>query len=194
MWPGDCGKMGAMGATTSLMTFEEFERLPEEPNRLELIDGELIRMPPPTVRHGKISQFLNRLLEDIVQELHANRLALDLGRVFKEMGYLIGSNWATPDVSITHAGQPEGEYLEGAPALAVEVISKSNTAEMMQRKVQLYLENGSREVWIFYPRTERVAVHSGKTSSEFSGTLTSDLLPGVSINLTDVFGAQRPGQ
>jgi len=37
--------MNAMGTTTNLMTFEQFERLPDEPHKLELIDGELIRMP-----------------------------------------------------------------------------------------------------------------------------------------------------
>jgi Uma2 family endonuclease len=36
-----------MGGTTPLMTFDEFERLPDEPGKLELIDGELVRMPPP---------------------------------------------------------------------------------------------------------------------------------------------------
>lgn len=61
------------------MTFEEFERLPDEPNKLELIDGELFRMPPAKARHGKISQVLNRLLEDIVKELHDKGLAHDLG-------------------------------------------------------------------------------------------------------------------
>ena len=110
--------MSAMGATTTLMTFEEFERLPDEPGKLELIDGELIRMPPAKARHGKISQVLNRLLEDMLRELHAKGPANDLGVVFKEMGFLIGSNWVTPDVSITHAGQLENDYFEGAPALA----------------------------------------------------------------------------
>ena len=174
-----------------MMTFEEFERLPDEPNKLELIDGELIRMPPAYAGHGKISQALNALLERILRKLHRRGFANDLGVVFKEMGYLIGSNWVTPDVSITHAGQPEGNYFEGAPALAVEVISKSNTAEMMQRKVELYLENGGREVWVFYPRTESVSVRRGKSSIEVEGMLTSKLLPGVSIDISKVFAAQK---
>jgi Uma2 family endonuclease len=138
---------------------------------------------------------LYHILEDTVRMLTDKGLIGDLGEVFSEMGYLIGSNWVTPDVSITHAGQPEADYLEGAPALAIEIISKSNTAEMMQRKVKLYLENGAKEVWAFYPRTESVSVHRGKTSVVVEGTLTSELLPGVSIDRSEVFGAQKgPGR
>jgi len=183
--------MSAMGTTTTSMTFEEFERLPDEPNKLELIDGELVRMPPAITKHMRIVMHLYDTLQDTVRLLGGNGLARDLGEVFSETGYLIGSNWVTPDVSITHAGQQEGQYLEGAPALAVEVISKANTAEMMQRKVKLYLENGSREVWVFYPRTETAVVHRGKTSVEVEGKLTSELLPGISIDLSEVFGAQN---
>jgi Uma2 family endonuclease len=34
-------------STTTLMTFAEFEKLPQLPGKQELIDGELILMPPP---------------------------------------------------------------------------------------------------------------------------------------------------
>ena len=156
--------MSAIGATTTLMTFEQFEHLPDEPNKLELIDGELIRMPPAFTKHMRIVKCLHRMLEDALRILSGKGLARDPGEVFSETGYLIGSNWVTPDVSITNAGQREGKYLEGAPALAVEVISKANTAEMMQRKVKLYLQNGSREVWVLYPRSESASVYRGKTS------------------------------
>jgi len=183
-----------MGVITTSMTFEEFERLPDEPNKLELIDGEVIRMPPANFRHGNISQTLNRRLEDIVRELQSRGLGGELGVVYKEMGYLIGSNWVIPDVSITRAAQPVGEYLEGAPILAVEVISKSNTAEMIERKIELYLENGAKEVWEFFPRTESVTVHRGKTAIRFEGTLTSDLLPGITIDLSEIFAAQKGPQ
>ena len=39
-----------MGTPTRLMSFAEFEQLPDEPNKLELMDGELIRLS----RNGSI--------------------------------------------------------------------------------------------------------------------------------------------
>jgi Uma2 family endonuclease len=179
--------INAMGTTTHLMTFEEFERLPDEPHKLELMDGELIRMPPAITRHMRITLRLYKTLDSALGMLHSQGLARDLGEVFHETGYLLGSNWVIPDISITHARQTENKYLEGAPALAIEVISKANTAEMMQRKIQLYMQNGAREAWLFYPRAQSVTVYRGRTATEVEGTLTSELLPGVSIDLSEIY-------
>jgi hypothetical protein len=60
---------------------------------------------------------------------------------------------------------------------------------MMQRKVRIYIENGAREVWLRYRRAATAAVYRGKTSVEIEGALTTELLPGVSINLPEVFSA-----
>jgi Uma2 family endonuclease len=179
--------MNAMGTTTNLMTFEQFERLPDEPHKLELIDGELIRMPPAITKQMRITLRLFKILDAALGMLQGKGQARDLGEVFVETGYLIGANWVIPDVSITHARQTENKYLEGAPALAVEVISKANTAEMMQRKIQLYMQNGAREAWLFYPRAQSVTVYRGRTATEVEGTLTSELLPGVSIDLSEIY-------
>ena len=57
--------MTGMGATnTGLMTFEEFERLPdhEESLKLELLDGELIRMPPPGRMHMEVAHYFLHVL------------------------------------------------------------------------------------------------------------------------------------
>ena len=182
----------AMGnTTTGLMTFEEFERLPdhEESFKLELLDGELMQMPPAITVHMRIvKQFFLILMRGVELLQNAGR-AGDLGEVFPETGYRFGRNWLVPDVSITHAGQAEGKYLEGAPALAVEVISDSNTAKQMHKKVVAYIENGAREVWVAYPDTRSVIVHRGKNATEVSGVLTTDLLPGFSIDLAEVFGS-----
>lgn len=63
----------------------------------------------------------------------------ELGRAHHEMGYQLGSDgWLRPDVSITHAGQQAGRYYEGAPAIAIEIVSASNTAEEMESKIRLY--------------------------------------------------------
>jgi Uma2 family endonuclease len=78
------------------------------------------------------------------------------------MGYKIGKkpdSWLIPDVSITHRDQPSGDYYEGAPLIAVEVISELNTANQVDRKIEKYLASGSLEVWVVYPETRRVLTH-----------------------------------
>jgi Uma2 family endonuclease len=180
-----------MGVSTSLLTFEEFEQMPEpdEPVKEELLDGEFIQMPPPFFDHVVIAHWLHELLKPT---LSGPDRPTGLGRVYIETGYKIGSNSGlTPDVSVTHARQPRDKYLEGAPALAVEIVSESNTAERMDRKVKKYLSNGGIEVWVVYPKTQCVWVFRQGRAEEFLGELTSELFPGLTIDLNSLF-TSRP--
>jgi len=143
----------------------------------------------------RITLRLYDFLKEALRALHSSGRCRDLGEVLCETGYRIRrKNWLVPDVSITHSGQAVHKYLEGAPALAIEVISEANTARTMHRKVREYLANGSREAWVFYPETKSVSVFRGKTAVEIEGVLTSDLLPGVSIDLTAVPAPEPPSQ
>jgi hypothetical protein len=62
-----------------------------------------------------------------------------LGAVHYEAGFdkLAGPAYLQPDVSITHAGQAHGKDLNDAWAIAIEVISESNTTREMA-KLTLY--------------------------------------------------------
>lgn len=173
--------MDAMAATT-LLSFEEFEQLPSEPGKMEFLDGELIRLPPAKFRHAKITHRLYELLKALVEN------SALLGEAYMEMGYKMGQkSWLQPDVSIAHLNQPSNDYLEGAPLLAIEVISESNTAEQMDRKVKTYLSNGGKEVWVVYPKTQCVWVFRAGHADEFRGSLRSDVVPGLLIDLDHLF-------
>jgi Uma2 family endonuclease len=163
--------------TTRLLTFGEFERLPDEPGKQELLDGELFRSRPAKLKPMNVVHRLYRLL--------SQPAASD---VYIETGYKIGRNaWLQPDVSIPHPDQPSGDYFEQAPWLAIEVISDSNPAEFMDRKVKKYLANGSVEVWLVYPRTFCVWVYRPGHAQEFRGSLQSEIIPTLKIDLDQLF-------
>jgi Uma2 family endonuclease len=176
-----------MSATTGLLTFAEFERMPEpdEPVKEELLDGELIQMPPPVLDHMETAQWLFLML---VQMLERPNHSAHLGGAYIETGYKMGSKtWLVPDVSITHANQGRGDYWEGAPALAVEIVSESNRADDMDRKVKKYLSNGGIEVWVVYPKTQCVWVFRQGRAEEFCGVLRSEIIPELIIQLDQLF-------
>jgi Uma2 family endonuclease len=180
-----------MSATTTLMTFEEFERLPDGPGKDELLNGEHIHLPPPFLDHMLVVHRLYEMLKAVIQQAGASP---GLGDVFIEMGYRTGtSTWLRPDVSIAHDRQAHGNYFEGAPALAVEVISKSNTATEINQKVTEYLRNGSIEVWLFYSKTRSVWVFRAGRAQEFRNVLESDLIPGMKLDLERIFDANPVG-
>jgi Uma2 family endonuclease len=168
-----------MGATTkTLLTWEEFEQLPDRVGKDELIDGELIELPPPKLNHSDSSKAIYDALNSAVARTHGRGKALELGKVYQEAGYRLSHrHWVQPDVSITHPGQPETDYLEGAPAIAVEVVS---------RKTKLYLQHGVHEVWHCYRNPRKIEVHTPNGVRVFTEeeSITTPLLPGFSLSVS----------
>ena len=133
-------------AATGLLTFAEFERLPEPAGFCyELHHGELVEMSGPVHEHYAIQRRLRRLLE----------VAAGLsGEVDIEMGFrpLPEHEYRRADVAFVSAARwqsiPPRGNLAGAPELVIEVLSPSNRASEMLDKEQLCLENGSLEFWV----------------------------------------------
>jgi Uma2 family endonuclease len=136
--------------TQNLLSEEEFLALPEFMGKQELLDGELVELPPAKLFHGKLAALMFELLRTVVGP----------SRVFIEVGYRLGPRrWLIPDVSVTWPDQQiEDDWPQGSPMLAVEIASRGNTAEQMEKKRLLYLECGAAEVWEIYPKTRTMLV------------------------------------
>lgn len=151
----------AMSVVTKL-TDEEFLALPDEPGKQELLDGELITLPPPAVDHNDIGMRLFELLRTVFPSSRVRHLD----------GYKLRSGrWLTPDISVIWPDQPRGKWFEGSPMLAIEVASPANTDEEIDRKVQAYLEDGAAEVGIVRPATSSMTVfkHGDPASVRYTG-------------------------
>jgi Uma2 family endonuclease len=175
-------------ATRTLFTFEQFEQLQDDGHKHELLEGEHIVLPPPKFGHSRIQHNLLDVLRPYVRQRR-------LGDVMLEVGFRLSPKTCLqPDVSFVRTSQIEnvapGAYLEGAPALAIEVASESNTAAQLDLKMELYFAHGAEEVWVVYPQTRRVRAHFPDGHSETLATgLQSALFPGWSAPLSGIFTA-----
>jgi len=176
---------------TKTLTLEEFMALPDDGMRHELSEGKLVTMPPPPFLHALVVCNINRILMKYVDEKR-------IGGVFVDAGYLLSRapdrTVRQPDISYLIKDRlpsaMKSVYCEGAPELAVEVVSPTDSAAELNRKVQQYLEAGSKEVWVAYPDTRSVHVHrpGGNTyRAAETDTLTSDLFPGWSVRVAEFF-------
>jgi len=172
------------------MTFAEFERLEEGADQIELLKGELIRMPPPQHTHMEICERLFERLKSAVERLRQTSPGLKLGKVHVQMGYYFPEepgSWLRPDVSLTHQAQPIDRYYIGAPLIAFEVVSESDRAPQLDAKVSQYLANGSAEVWLIYPEQRHAWAYDGSASARReTHSIHTDLLPGIDIPFNDV--------
>jgi Uma2 family endonuclease len=179
-----------MATTTNLLSWEAFEQLPDDGMHHELIEGELITLPPPKSGHSNVAM-------QILQALFAIQERAGC-RAFAEAGYKLSDDpptWIQPDVSLirkerVQATDPEGYFL-GAPELAVEVVSPSESAADVDRKVDLMLAHGSKAVWVAFPRTRKVQVYLADGTSYsrgISGKLSlPELAPGWELPVATLF-------
>src|SRR5207244_10932747 len=99
-----------------------------------------------------------------------------------------------PDVAvILYANRPRetigAGYLEGAPDLAVEVVSPNDTADEVAEKVADWLSAGTSAVWVVY-RGPRIEVHRADGRVQRLGAEHevdgADVLPGFSMRVRDL--------
>lgn len=161
---------GKQMGTITKISFEEFQKLQDaadETVRYELDEGELIVTPSPTAWHDRISYRLRRALSDFLE-------AHDLGVVTGEIDFRLSPNTVRrPDLAFVSNDQLDTFDLhrvpiKGAPALAVEVVSPSNLAQDMAKKVRQYLTAGSQSVWVVYPSLSLIEIHDRDGSRKVS--------------------------
>jgi Uma2 family endonuclease len=175
-----------------LMTAEELLQLPDDDYRYELVRGVLKRMPPPDFEHGREAAIVSSRLRVFADD-HG------LGEVVADSGFRVEHAPDTvrgPDVAFVAAARvppPEqrSSYFPGAPDLAVEIVSPSNRAAEIRRKVQEYFAGGARLVWVVDRRPRTVSVHrsDGSVTVLAEGDTLSgeDVLPGFTLRVSVIF-------
>jgi Uma2 family endonuclease len=178
---------------TALVTSEQYLALPDEfdqnGNRIkdELIGGEIVRMPPASLLHDRVKSLITRILGRYLDATPQASLELLI-----EAGAEVGKyDTFVPDLGIVRIGSLSGEarILRGAPDLAVEVVSPSDRPATLKKKINSYLKGGSQSVWVIYPKTRSVIIHSADTVVELEGNqrVQDPLLPGFSLPVSEFF-------
>jgi Uma2 family endonuclease len=174
-----------MSAKT-LISVEEFDNLTEEEFRYELDEGELITLTRPGVVHGRIER---RLLVAIQKYLDTH----PIGEVFgADVLYVLGpSTKRAPDVSVVLRAIIPDQEIQGAPEIAAEILSPSNTRRAMQRKLGQFFATGCKLAWIIDPTVRTVEVWESAAGPsgllKESDALETPLLPGFTCPIATLF-------
>lgn len=183
-----------MGTPRALwFTYEDYLLLPEG-DRRELIEGDFHVTPAPSPKHQRVCLELAFRLRDHVES------AKRLGKIYVSPidVVLTPSNVVQPDV--VFVARPRlhivtERAIEGAPDLAIEVLSPSTAARDQHLKKNLYARAGVKELWLVEPRARSIEVLTrGKARFTRHGrfgpadALTSPLLRGFVLEpVRDVF-------
>ena len=179
-------------SSKTLLTADELEQMPDDDSvQIELDEGELIRMPPARMDHGECGIEIAYLLTDYVKK-H------DLGKVYgAEIGFKLSDDTVrAPDVAFVRkerlAAVHRKGFGQGAPDLAVEIFSPSDSVRQLMRKVKQYFAAGCHTVWIVYPERREIQVLEAAGADRLlgpgDGLEAPELLPGFSASLQSIFG------
>ena len=183
-----------MTTTGQKVTAEELLRMPDDGFRYELVRGELRKMAPAGSEHGYLAV---RVTGPLWLHVETHKL----GRVYAaETGFQLASDPDTvraPDAAfvsqqrIEEVGPVRG-YWPGAPDLAIEVISPSDTYTEVEDKVFTWIDAGTRMVVVLNPRRRTVTVYRSRTDltvlTEEDTLDGQDVVPGWTLPIADLFG------
>ena len=175
-----------------LYTVEEFAALPADGPLRELIQGRIVDVPPAGTDHSILAALIATLLNNAA-------LTRQLGIVTGEQGgYRLSENTVrAPDVAFMSWGRlrREGAYAVGGPDLVVEVVSPGDSAGDLQIKITEYFAAGTRVLWVVYPDTRQIVVHTPEAARTLNQADTldgGDVLPGFSTPVSAIFAALEP--
>jgi len=179
-------------ATKELMTVDEFIQMSTAGNETyELVDGEPILLPSPTPLHANVRGRIEQLVRNYFDRN-------PIGGAISETDCRIGEDTIRkPDLSIfldDHWRQLDLKTVPVpfAPDIAVEVLSPSEHAMDVNRRVHDYLAAGSNEVWLLDPENGELLVRRKSGIRLFQGgdPIDSPLLPGFFVPVSTLLAAR----
>jgi len=184
-----------MDVDTDILTAEDLFRMPDDGFRYELLHGRIRKFSPSGFEHGKIAAAVTRSLAEYVSD---NKLGAVCAA---ETGFKLAmrpDHVRAPDVAfirrdrVEQAGTVVG-FWPGAPDLAVEVVSPSDSYTEVEDKVFDWLEAGTSMVIVINPRKRTATVYRSLTQiTAFSEAQTldgADVIPGWSLRVGDLFAS-----
>ena len=179
--------------TLRYMTIEEYASLPEleDGYTCELVRGVVVREPDPAWSHRLLQFKLGKRLDAWIEQAGQGEVGLEGDCILSENPDTV----RIPDVAVLlrrrSTDNEPGGWVRGAPDIAIEVLSPSNTPRQMRERMDDYFGAGTLRVWIVDPTAHTVVIHRpDETSMPFKdGDHLEDpeILPGFALDVAELF-------
>jgi len=181
-----------MAISAKLVTYEEWLTMPEVSDAIEeVVNGEIVTMPPPKARHSDVVDALAAILN---RQLDPSRIRVRVstfGLVIRENPLVM----RIPDLAVFRKDKvvERDGYFRSAPELIVEVLSPANTRREREQKLRDYETFGAPEVWVLSPEArtfEVLLLDAGKLKSVSilrEGQLRPSQFPEAVVDIVSVW-------
>jgi Uma2 family endonuclease len=145
-----------MATSSKTLTYEEWLILPEVEGVEEVVNGEIVKMPPHKLPHACAVEILADLLRAKLDDRTVQVIVATFGLVICKEPVTV----RVPDMAVfirSNVLERDG-YIHSPPELVVEVLSPANTRSERAAKLQDYESLGVPEVWVVSPEAQTVEV------------------------------------
>ena len=175
-------------------TYDDYRATPAD-KRYELLDGDLIMVAAPNLKHQTVQLELATHLRQFIRDRALGKLFIAPCDVV-----LSDTDVVQPDLLFISRGREHllsgGENVRGAPDLVVEILSPATADRDRGHKRELYGRHGVLEYWLVDPMAETVSIHHQRAGALAAThtfgreeTLRSPLLAGLELRLDDIFSS-----
>lgn len=176
----------------ALMTADEFLRLHVHDSGVELVDGQLVRLPMPGLEHGEVCGNATAILHGFVKPNRLGRLATNDTFVRISPDKVRGADVLFISYATLPATMPTPKGAVTPPLeLVVEVRSPTDSLNEMMAKALEYTAAGVQVVLLLDPEVPFAAVfRANQLPQRFEPTDTltlPDVLPGFSVQVAEFF-------
>jgi Uma2 family endonuclease len=175
-------------------TYADWLRMPDDGRFHEVVEGELVVTPPPSIAHQEISQEIQVRLYEFLRRTGAGKvLPAPTGVRLSDDTVL------EPDLVVVlaaHYDRIGEQVIDGPPDLVVEVLSRGSAHRDVGVKRRAYEKYGVPEHWIVDPvgqKIEALRLVAGRYVATTFGSgemATSTALPGFALPVGAVFAAR----
>ena len=174
-------------------TFGDFLELIQEDQKADLLDGVIRMASPENIDHNDLVSWLGTVLRQFVEERGLGMVTIN------RVAYRLSPrNAPEPDLAFVRADRRDimkPGYVDGAPDLAIEIVSPDSVERDYQDKRRRYEEAGVAEYWIIDVEESRATflLHGSGGFVEASvpeAIFASQAIPGLVIDTRWLW--QRP--
>lgn len=171
--------------TEKRYTYGEYKTWPDE-QRCELIDGRIYMLAAPALMHQSVISVLQDVLFTALRGSECSSFTSPCDVVFGDGDK--AKNVVQPDIVVWC------KHEKTKPSVVVEVLSHSTALKDLNEKMRLYERYGVPEYWVLSPERRSVTQYvlsrgQYEERNYNTGTLTSDVLPGVSFDVASLYAA-----
>ena len=167
--------------TATLVPVEEYLSTSYRPDR-EYIDGVILERNLGESDHSNVQMALSSYL-------YTRRKELGIRVLPEQRVQVKASRFRVPDICVILGQGPVDPIITSPPFICIEVLSRDDTMDRMQDRIDDYLTFGVRYVWVINPRSRRAFVYTAEGMHEPKDGVLRTENPEIMVPLTEVFAS-----